>query len=86
MTDLLCKFKVTRLDSLSLLAERNRLEEGNGLLLPEDAIVLLFEVHEGVAGLAMPDVWKTSLDTQAQMVTDHLQICSRVKDDNNHIW
>jgi hypothetical protein len=39
------------------------LEEGNDLFLPEDALVLLLQVHKRVASLAVIDIWQTSLDS-----------------------
>lgn len=55
------------------LPELHLLKEGNDLLLPEDALVLLAQVGEGVAGLAVVDVRQTSLHAQAKVVTDYLQ-------------
>ena len=70
---LLSQLQVAGLDSLGFLTEGNALEEGNSLLLPEDAVVLLLQVDEGVAGLAVPDVGQSSLHSQPKVVTDHLR-------------
>ena len=43
--------------------ELHRLEEGDDLLLPEDALVLFAQVGEGVGGLAVIDVGQTCLHT-----------------------
>ena len=40
------------------------LKEGNDVFLPEDAMVFLFEVDEGVGGLRVPDVGLPGLDPQ----------------------
>ena len=72
-THLLSQLQVAGLNSLGFLAEGNTLEEGDGLLLPEDAIVLFLEVHKGVASLAVPDVGQSSLHSQPKVVTNHLQ-------------
>ena len=72
-SNLLSQLQVAGLYSLSFLTEGNTLEEGDGLLLPEDAVVLLLQVDKGVASLAMPDVGQTSLHSQPKVVTDHLQ-------------
>lgn len=72
-SDLLCKLQVASLNSLCLLGEGHILEEGDGLLLPEDSVVLLLEVHKGIAGLAVPDVRQPCLHSQAKVITDDLQ-------------
>lgn len=69
---LLGQLKVTLLDSVGLLREGRRLEEGDQLLLPEYAVVFLLEVHKGVARFAVPDVGKASLNTQTQVIGNHL--------------
>lgn len=71
---LLSQLQVAGLNSLGLLAEGDTLKEGDGLLLPEDAVVLLLQVDKGVAGLAVPDVGQPSLHTQPKVVTNHLHI------------
>lgn len=40
--------------------------------LPKDALVLLAQIDEGVAGLAMPYVWQASFAANAQVVADDL--------------
>ena len=73
------KVDVALLDRVALLGDGHVLEEGDDVLLPEDALVFLLQVNEGVASLAVPDVWQASLDTQAQVVADDLNvICSVV--------
>ena len=47
-------------------------KEGDYVLLPEDAMILLFEVDKGVGGLGMPDVGLAGLDPQPQVVANHL--------------
>ena len=70
---------VALLDCVALLGDGHVLEEGDDVLLPEDALVFLLQVNKGVASLAVPDVWQASLDTQAQVVADDLNvICSVV--------
>lgn len=70
---------VALLDCVALLGDGHVLEEGDDVLLPEDALVFLLQVDEGVASLAVPDVWQASLDTQAQVVADDLNcICTVV--------
>ena len=71
---LLSQLQIAGLNSLGLLAEGDTLKEGDGLLLPEDAIVLLLQVDKGVAGLAVPDVGQPSLHSQPKVVTYHLHI------------
>ena len=41
--------------------------------MPEDAVVLLLQIDKGVTGLAVPDVWQASLDTQTQVITNDLR-------------
>ena len=48
------------------------LEEGDDLLLPEDALVLLAQVDKGVGGLAVPDVGEAGLDAEREVVADDL--------------
>ena len=72
-SDLVSQLQIALLDSLGLLAQLHLLEERNDVLLPEDALVLLLEVDKGVGSLAVPDVGKACLHTQAQVVTDDLQ-------------
>ena len=48
---------------MSLLRESGTLEEGDVVLLPKDA---LLQVHEWVASLAAPQVWKASLYSHAK--------------------
>ena len=73
------KVDVALLDRVALLGDGHVLEEGDDVLLPEDALVFLLQVNKGVASLAVPDVWQASLDTQAQVVADDLNvICSVV--------
>jgi hypothetical protein len=48
------------------------LEEGYQLLLPEDAVVFLLQVHKRIACFAVPDVGQASLHTQAKMICNHL--------------
>lgn len=71
---LLSQLQVAGLYSLSFLTEGDTLEEGDGLLLPEDAVVLLLQVDKRVAGLAVPDVGQPSLHSQPKVVADHLHI------------
>ena len=74
---LLGQFKVTLLDSGGLLWEGHRLEEWDQLLLPEDAVVFLLQVYKRVACFAVPDVRQTSLNTQAQMISNNLCVQSK---------
>jgi hypothetical protein len=69
---------VALLDRVTLLGDGHVLEEGDDVLLPEDALVFLLQVNEGVASLAVPDVWQASLDTQAQVVADDLNVICTV--------
>lgn len=55
-SDLLSQLQVASFHSLGFLGEGHIGKEGDGLLLPEDAVVLLLQVDKGVAGLAVPDV------------------------------
>ena len=71
---LLGEFNVAFLDRGAFLWEGGTLEKGNDLFLPEDAFVLLFQIHKWVACFAVPYVWKASLHSQPQMITDNLQI------------
>ena len=71
-TDLFCQLQIARLNSLCLLGKGDTLEEWNGLFLPEDAVVFLLQVDKWVGGLAVPDVWQARLDSQTQMITNHL--------------
>ena len=48
---------VALLDGVAVLGDGHVLEEGDDVLLPEDALVFLLQVNEGVASLAVPDVW-----------------------------
>jgi hypothetical protein len=50
------------------------LEEWDDLLLPEYPLVLLAQVGEGVAGLAVVDVRQPRLHTQPQVVADDLAL------------
>ena len=72
------KVDVALLDRVALLGDGHVLEEGDDVLLPEDALVFLLQVNEGVASLAVPDVWQASLDTQAQVVADDLDVSCTV--------
>lgn len=69
---LLSQLQVELLDREAIAREGDLLEEGNNVLLPEDALVLLLEVDKRVGGLAVPDVGQPRLDTQAQMVGNDL--------------
>ena len=69
---------VALLDCVALLGDGHVLEEGDDVLLPEDALVFLLQVNKGVASLAVPDVWQASLDTQAQVVADDLDVSCTV--------
>ena len=53
---LLSQLQVAGFNSLGFLSEGHIGKEGDGFLLPEDAIVLLLQVDKGIAGLAVPDV------------------------------
>jgi hypothetical protein len=57
---------------VAVLGQHDGLEEGDGVLLPEDALVLLLEVYERVAGLAVPDVGQPCLNAQTQVIADDL--------------
>ena len=50
------------------------MEEWDQLFLPEETIILRFEVKKWIAGFAVPEVGETSLDSQPQMVTYNLQV------------
>nr|GLL43532.1 hypothetical protein Itr_chr13CG01100 [Ipomoea trifida] len=52
--DLFGELDIAKLGIGAVLREDERLEEWDGLFLPEKAIVLLFEVDERVAGFAVP--------------------------------
>jgi hypothetical protein len=55
---LLAEIDVALLDDVAVLGDGHVLEEGDDdVLLPKDAIVFLLQVNEGVASLAVPDVW-----------------------------
>mmetsp|Transcript_2914 Transcript_2914/g.7652 ORF Transcript_2914/g.7652 Transcript_2914/m.7652 type:complete len:230 (+) Transcript_2914:131-820(+) len=58
--------------SLALLRELDRLEEWDDFLLPEDSLVLLLQVGEGVAGLAVPDIGEAGLDSEREVVANNL--------------
>ena len=66
------QLQIALLDCGCLLGQHHLLEEGDDLLLPEDALVLLLQVDEGVGGLAVPDVRQPCLHSQAQVVANHL--------------
>lgn len=68
------QFKVALLCCGALLGKDHRLEEGNELLLPEEAVELLFQVHKWVAGLAVPDVGQSRLDPQSQVIAHYLHV------------
>ena len=70
--DLLSKFNVTFLNSGAVFGENNILEEWDDLFLPEYAFVFLPQIYERVTGLAVVDIRQTGLDSQSQMITDHL--------------
>ena len=77
---LIGQFEVALLDSLAAFRKLNFLEEGDDVLLPEDALVLLLQVDKGVGGLGMPDVRQPSLDPKVEVVCNHLQSNSRSVD------
>lgn len=68
-----CKLQIALLDCFAALWQSHALEEGDDVFLPEDALVLLLQVHEGVGGLGVPDVRLASLHTQSQVIADDLQ-------------
>ncbi|KAJ6748380.1 hypothetical protein OIU79_029485 [Salix purpurea] len=51
----------------------NRLEEWDGVFLPVYALVFLLQIHKWIARHAMPDVWKSYVHPETQMITDYLK-------------
>ncbi len=70
--DLVRQLQVALLNSLRAFAQLDLLEEGNDVLLPEDALVLLPQVHKGVGGLAVPDVGQASLHAKVEVIANDL--------------
>ena len=66
LLDQLGELEVAFLHSCALFRQRNRLEEGGHLFLPVNSLVLLLQVHKGVACLAVPYVWQPSLHSRVK--------------------
>lgn len=68
------QLQVALLNSYAFFWKAHRLEEWNDIFLPEDAFVLFLQIHERVAGFAVPDIREPRLHTKIQVITDNLSI------------